>query len=129
MSDIASEFADYLAEAGFGTVGQNIFIGAIRPDSEGLFIERIGGVLNNYVPMEQTTLDLYAYFESAETAITTLENIKRHIHRMHTVDRTGAFIYTILLLGDIEDVSRDMEYRKIVKVTLQIHHRDTALIS
>jgi len=35
----------------------------------------------------------------------------------------------MLVIGDVEDVDRDLEYAKVFKITVQVNHRDLALIS
>jgi hypothetical protein len=127
--DIAYKVAMYLDDANFGTLGTDIFVGQIPTGTNGVYVLRSGGQLNNYVPIEETVLDIYVKDNKAEDAVTLLENIKRYIHRMHTTTLSGAYIYTFLVMGDIEDVQRDMEYAKIFKITLQVIHRDTSLIS
>ena len=48
---------------------------------------------------------------------------------MHSTDDELTYVYTFLVLGDIEDVARDIEYAKVFKITLQVVHRDKSLIS
>jgi hypothetical protein len=127
--DIALELANYLENANYGTVGTNIFAGQIPDETNGIYIVRTGGLPNNYVPIEETVLDIYVKSSSANDCITTLESIKRFIHRMHTTEINDAYIYTFLVLSDVEDVQRDLEYVKIFKITLQVVYRDTGLIS
>ena len=62
-------------------------------------------------------------------AIEALENIKRYIHRMHSTEMNTSSVYTMLVIGDVEEVSRDLEYNKIYKLTVQLVYRDTSLIS
>jgi hypothetical protein len=127
--DIAYELAQYLDTANFGTIGTDIFVGHMPADTDGIYILRTGGTLNNYLPVEETVLDIYYVHTSAQTAVGALENIKRYIHRMHTTYTSDAFIFTMLALGDVEDVARDVEYKKIFKLTIQVVHRDTGVIS
>jgi hypothetical protein len=127
--DIANFVANYLADANFGTVGTDIFVGQIPNDINGIYVERIGGTLNNYVPIEESVVNVYAKNTSAAACILTLEKLKRHIHRMHSTDDELTYVYTFLVLGDIEDVARDIEYAKVFKITLQVVHRDKSLIS
>lgn len=127
--DIALEVANYLDNANFGTVGTDIFVGQIPTGTDGVYVVRSGGIPNNYVPIEETVLDIYVKDTKSSRAITTLEDIKRFIHRMHTTIINDAYVYSFLVIGDIEDVQRDQEYAKIYKITLQVIHRDTGLIS
>lgn len=64
-----------------------------------------------------------------QSAIDLIEGIKRAIHRMHTTEIGTAYVYTFLVLGDIETVERDLEYTKIFKLTIQAVHRATGVIS
>ena len=127
--DIAYEVTTYLASNGFGTLNTSIFVGQIPENTNGIWVERAGGQLNNYVPIEEAVVDIYIKNTKAATCITTLENVKRFIHRMHTTQVNNAYIYTFLVIGDIEVVQRDLEYAKIFKLTVQVVHRDTGLIS
>ena len=129
MSDIANEVAQYLDDGGFGTLGTDIFVSQIPANTNGIYVSRLGGELNNYVPIEETVVDIYVKNTSASTAVTTIESIKRYIHRMHSTETANNYVYTFLVIGDVDIISRDIEYAKIVKITVQVVHRDTSLIS
>jgi len=129
MIDVALTVGTYLDNANFGTVGTDIFIGQIPATQDGIYIMRAGGQLNNYVPIEESVVDIYVKNTTSQQAIQTLEQIKRYIHRMHSTTIGNDYIYTFLVLGDIEDVQRDLELAKIYKITLQVVHRDEAVIS
>jgi len=129
MTDVALTVGTYLSNAGYGTVGTDIFIGQIPASQNGIYILRSGGQLNNYVPIEETVVDIYVKDTSSSDAISTLESIKRYIHRMHNTTVATDYVYTFLVIGDVEDVQRDLELAKIYKITLQVVHRDTGLIS
>lgn len=128
-SDILSEFADMIALAGFGIVGTDIFIGQLPAETNGIYLSRLAGSLSNYLPMEETIVDAYVQNISSQTAIQTMESIKRTFHRHLETQRGNHVIYSILALSDIEDLGRDRDYGKMYKVTFQILHRSTALIS
>lgn len=127
--DIAYQVADYLADNGFGTIGTSIFIGEIPANANGLYIIRTGGLLNNYVPIEETILSIYCKDTQALDCITLLENVKRNIHRKSSTTLDGAFVFTFLVLGDIEDIQRDTSYDKVFKITVQVVHRSLGVIS
>ncbi len=129
MIDVALTVGTYLDNAGFGTVGTDIFIGQIPATQDGIYVLRAGGQMNNYVPIEESVVDIYVKNTTSQQAIQTLEQIKRYIHRMHSTTIGNDYIYTFLVLGDIEDVQRDLELAKIYKITLQVVHRDEAVIS
>jgi hypothetical protein len=127
--DIANVVATYLADNGFGVLGTSIFVGYLPENTAGIYIDRIGGQLNNYVPIEESVLNIYVKNTSGSQAVGTLESIKNFIHRMHSTEKGGAYIYTFLVLGDIEDVARDLEYGKIYKMSLQVTFTNTGIIS
>lgn len=129
LMDIAYEMAQYLDDAGFGTLGTDIFVGQIPAEQDGIYIVRASGALNTYVPIESTLLDIYIKDTSASTAITNLESIKRYVHRMYDTQTANSNIYSILVLGDVDDVSRDLEYNKVFKISVQVMCRDNNLIS
>lgn len=128
--DIVSELIDYTVIA-FPDyeAGTNIFDGQILNSTEGIYLIRSGGSFNNYLPVETTYINVYSKYSSAETAITNLEELKRYYHRMHSAGTENAVIYSMLVVGDIDDVSRDDEGYKIFKFTLEVMHRSTDLIS
>ena len=127
--DIAFEVATWLQRMGFGTVGTSIHVGYLPDSSNAISVMNAGGSPNNYVPIENSFVDIYVKNTSASTGIETINNIKRAIHRMHTTEVNDAYIYTFLVVGDVEDVERDLEYAKIFKITVQVIHRDTDIIS
>lgn len=127
--EIGLALANYLDTSGFGTLGTDIFVSQIPDGVNGIWVERVGGLQNNYVPMQEAVVNIYAKNTSAADAITLLENIKDHIHRMHTTTAGDNFIYTMLVLGNVEDVSRDLEYAKIVKLTVQLVYKNNGIIS
>lgn len=129
MIDVALTVGTYLDNANFGTIGTDIFIGQIPATQDGIYIMRAGGQMNNYIPIEESVVDIYVKNTTSQQAIQTLEQIKRYIHRMHSTTVGNDYIYTFLVLGDIEDVQRDLELAKIYKITLQVVHRDEAVIS
>lgn len=127
--DIANEVAQYIANAGFGTYGTDIFVAQIPSDTNGIYVSPSGGIPNDYVPIEQSFVDIYVKNTSSSTAATTINQIKRFIHRMHNTEINNAYIYTLLVIGDVEDVERDLEYGKLYKITVEVVNRDTTLIS
>lgn len=129
MSDIAYELAQYLDDADFGTLGTDIYVGQMPPATNGIFVQRIGGQLNNYVPIEESAVNVYAINTSSSSAITSLESIKRFIHRMHSTNTANTKVYTFLVIGDIEDLSRDENSEKVYKLTIQAVYKDAGIIS
>ena len=127
--DIAYDVAKYLADNGFGTLGTSIFAGQIPNGTNGIWVTRIGGVLNNYVPIEEAAVNVYIKNTSGQTCVQTLENIKKFIHRMHSTTTANASVYTFLVIGDVEDLARDLEYEKVYKLTLQVVYRKSSIIS
>jgi hypothetical protein len=127
--DIANTVATYLQSAGFGTIGSDLFVGYIPDDTNGVWVERIGGTLNYYVPLEESIVNIYVKDTRANEAVDKIEDIKRYIHRMYSVDSTTSYIYTLLVIGDVEDIARDLEYAKVYKITVQVLFRDKTLIS
>lgn len=127
--NIANELANYLADNGFGTLGTDIFVDQIPDNQNGIYTMNGSGELNNYVPISNTLVDIYIKNTSASSAVSIASQIRNFIHRMHTTETDNAFIYSILVIGDIEAVERDQEYAKIYKLSVQLINRDTSLIS
>jgi len=127
--DIAYQIGLYLQNAGFGTLGTSIFIGDIPQETEGFCVVRSGGDAEFYLPIETSLLDIYCYDHSSASAVQSLEEVKRFVHRMYDTNTASAKIYSILLVQDITDISRDAEAKKIYKISVQVKHRATTLIS
>lgn len=127
--DIVEEFANYLQSSGFGTVGTDIFIGQIPDSTNGIFLVAGGGQMGKYVPINETVIQIYVKNTSGSECIDTLNQIKNFIHRMHSTGTSLAEFYSILVIGDVEDVARDLEYAKVYKITVQLINRDKSLIS
>jgi hypothetical protein len=127
--DIAYEVGKYLADGGFGTLGTDIFIDQIPSDKNGIYVSIIGGSMNKYLPIEEAALDIYVKDSSATDAVTTLSSINKRIHRMHNTITANSYIYSILAIGNIESLDRDLEYTKLFKITYSVKFRYTSLIS
>ena len=129
MNDVTLAFANYLQTAGFGTYGTNIFVGYIPENTDAIWLEQVGGNQNNYVPMQEAVINIYIKNTNASTAVDTLNQVKHYIHRMHSTTVSNNYIYTMLVLGNVEDITRDLEYAKIFKLTVQLTYRNTNVIS
>lgn len=126
---IDSDFADLLERLGLGTVGTDIFIGQLPAETNGIYIVRVAGTMNNYLPTQETVIDVYVQNISSSTAATKIENVKNALHRHLETEIGTSHIFSILALGDIEDFGRDQDYGKMYKITIQVIHRSTTLIS
>jgi hypothetical protein len=127
--DIAKQLAVYLQNAGYGTLGTSIFVGQIPASIDGLYVMRTSGTLNNYVPLETTIVDIFVKDQNSEQAITRIENIKRYIHRMHNTVSASSYIYSMLVISDVETIERTDDYQKIYKISVEVMHRALSLIS
>lgn len=127
--DIAKEIATYLQNAGFGTVGTDIFIGQIPATTNGVYVMRATGTMQNYLPIENALVDIYVKNTSSEQSVIKIENIKRYVHRMHNTITQNAYIYSILGVGDVEVIERTDDYQKVYKITVEVTHRSLGLIS
>ena len=128
-NSVAYAVAKYLADSGFGTLGTDIHVGYLPDNAAGVAVVYAGGQPHKYVPIDETVCDIYSKNTNAEEAEDKLVAIKNFIHRMHSTDMEGHFAYSILAIGDIEDVQRDQEYSKVYKLTIQLINRNTSLIS
>ena len=127
--DIVSEVAQYIANAGYGVLGTDIFAGQIPADTNGIWVEYSGAGYNNYLPLTTSIVDVYIKNTSASDAVTTINSIKNYLHRMYSTTLDNAYIYSILVIGGVESVQRDAQYAKVFKISLSIINRDTTIIS
>jgi uncharacterized protein related to proFAR isomerase len=127
--DIAYEVAQYLDNANFGTLGTDIFVEQIPDNINGIWVVRASGTPQKYIPIENTIVDVYVKDTNSSDAIALIENVKRYIHRMHNTTTTNGYIYSMIVIGDVEAIQRDLEYAKIYKITVMILNRASNLIS
>lgn len=126
---ILQALASMLESDGYGTRGTNIFIGQLPAEKNGIYLMLLGGTMFNYSPLEETVVDVYVQDISSEQALSRVQSIKHSYHRHLATEREDEYIHTILALSDAEDMGRDLDYGKIYKITLQLTHRSTNLIS
>lgn len=127
--DVLDTVANKIEALGYGTVGTDIFIGQLPADTDGIYLVRTGGTMNNYIPIEETIFTVYVNYASSQTAIQKLESIKRDLHRTLESGDDNSQIYAILAMGDIEDLGREIDFGKVYLQTFTIKHRAKALIS
>jgi hypothetical protein len=127
---IARELARLIEDSFSYTFGSNLFIDNVPIGvTNALYIDHLGGISNNYLPTGIAVLDIISRNVSAETAIDNLNEIKNHFVRMYSTETSNAYIYSILLVSDIENVGRDLESMAEYKITVEVNHRDKLLIS
>lgn len=127
--DVAEQIAQYLASSGFGVFSADVFVGQLPEADNCIAVIRSGGELAEYLPIEKSLIDIYVKNTSSLSAITLLENIKRQIHRMHSWESGSIYIYSMLVVSDVEDLTRDNQLAKVYKITIQVLHRAKILIS
>ncbi len=128
--DIGYELARLIAANFSYTIGTDMFVGTMPTGTDnGIFILRSGGTPHKYLPTNKTVMDVYFKDTSAQNAITSIEALKNWMHRMHTTETSEAYIYSILVLSDIEDMGRTLESEQLYKFTVEVCHRDLDLIS
>lgn len=129
MSDVANSMAKYLSDNGFGTLGTDIHVGYMPDNDSAIAVMRSGGIPHKYTPIVDTIVDIYVKNTSGTEAMSKIESIKNFVHRMHNTELENDYMYSMLVIGDVEDIQRDPEYSKVFKITVQLLHRDSALIS
>jgi len=127
--DTTYELAVYLANNGFGTLGQDIFVNQIPAQTKGIYISHVGGNLALYTPMQDSVVNIYVKDTSASNGASTISSIKNFVHRMVATETANSYIYSMLVVGDVENVNRDMDGNAIYKITVTIKCKDNSLIS
>ena len=64
-----------------------------------------------------------------QQTVNQLNKLKREIHRTTNITINNVYIFSLLAISDIDNISRDTEYSKVYKLSLMVICRDTALIS
>jgi hypothetical protein len=129
MIDLAKDIATLLSNSGLGTLGSDLFIDNMPDDKNGLYIVHAGGELDKYTPMQTTIFDIYAKYQQAQTAVNKLESVLSLIHRMHSVNLSNTYLFSILGIGSVEVVDILDNNDKIYKITISVINRNKLNIS
>lgn len=128
ISDVAAE----IAHDGLGTLGQNIFINDIPATSENAIMVMASNseAPDSYLDTQYLSVDVWVRNTSSAQAYSLLQSVFVLFHRRanYTLG-TDWYIYFSHVMGNIEEMGRDAEDRKLAKLTLRFIYRNLSNIS
>ena len=117
------EICEYIAENStrfsFGSGDKNLKIGELERGKNGVFaIDSPAPEPDQQTPIEYFAIDFWSINAVSETAYQDLRNIFQLLHQAHHYDTSNWQIYFSHSLGSIEDNDRNIEGRKIYKLSV-----------
>ena len=129
---LVKEVSDFFQERGYGTVGTDIFRGELppsAPDNAILLVTAPSDAPDLYLETQYLTIDIWARNKSTQNAYDTLETIFKGMHRRANFDLTSYYVYFVHATGDIVDLEKDAQKRKLLKLSFRFIYRNKSLIS
>ena len=127
------EVCQYLADNSggrftFGSGTNNLKMGELTRGIDGVFAVQVSGVTPDLsTPIFTTQLDFWATNRNAATAYDDLQYIYQLFHQNISVTTTSYDTYFSYALGQIDDMDRDLEGRKIFKLSILFISRNTLI--
>lgn len=138
MSMLTRELAFWLQNRGYGVYttsdpsARNIFTGEMPYDSpaEGLLILEVPSPPpHQYVDTEYTVIDFWYRSPKTDRGHAKLEEIYELFHRQYNLTLGNWYIYFSRALGSIQDVDRDREFGKLLRLSVQFICRNLTHVS
>lgn len=128
---IIDEIATLLQQSGVGTVGTNIYIGQLPQDVEDaiMLLAVPSPEPDKYTGIEYQDFDIWARFKTTDDAYNKLHEIFLLLDRRDAYTLPSYEVYFIHALGRIEDLDRDIEQRKLLKLSFRAIYRNLDLVS
>lgn len=130
-SDFISQLATYFQTRGLGTVGTDIFIGVLPLETENAIylLASPSSPPHLYVDTLHYTVDVWARYNAYEDGREILQRVMNTFHRRANYDLTDFHIYFSHMVGNIEDMDRDPESGKLLKIGLNFIYRNSNEVS
>jgi hypothetical protein len=121
-----SELADLLNDANIGlTVGTNLFVGELGQEFENavVMVTTPSARPDNELDTEYQVIDFYSRYSNSEAGYNMLREIYDYLHRATHYELANYNVYLSEALGQIDDLDRDAQKRKIWKLSINfIYH-------
>lgn len=114
------EIIDYIEDETDLVVNTNLLIGEIQREKNAVYaVQAPGEEPNKYVPTESLIIDFWSVDPDSEIAYDRLREIKNLLHRRSHYLTSSYRIDFSNALGNIEDMDRDGENRKMWRLTMR----------
>lgn len=128
---ILLELVEWLEEQGIGKVGTNIFIGEFPKSVEDAIIVMSvpSTEPDKYTGVEYQTIEIWSRYKNDQAGWEKLNQVYSFLHRNYVLYLPNYQVYNISALSRIEDFDRDIEQRKMWKLSFELTYRNLDLIS
>lgn len=129
---LARELAQYVVDHLGGTLGTTILIGEMPTGSEDvtMLFNAASPAPDNELAVEEQRIDFWVRFGNSKTGYDRLRDIYQLFHRNNNWTLgTTHYIYEAEATGQIEDMDRDLEKRKIWKLGMTFVYRELIDVS
>jgi hypothetical protein len=126
---LSEEIANYLAANGIGTVSEDIFVGhfTVDPDSCTMIFGAGAAEQEKYLDTQYTVVDVWTRSQSSKTKEGELRlyTIYQLLHQMQNYPIGDNFyVYFAYATSQVQDMDRDNQQRKLLKITFRFMYRD-----
>lgn len=119
VNEICKYIADNLADFTFGSGSSNLMVGELIRGQEGAFAkEQPSPELDSYVPIEEHVIDFWVVNKKSDVAFDQILQIKNLLHQAIEYDTNSYHIYFSKAMSQPNDMDRDGEGRKMVKLSV-----------
>lgn len=122
---ILKDIAEKLEDEGIGTVGTDVFIGELPKNVENgiMLVSSLSSEQDKYVDIREAYIDIWVRNKSSEDAIAKLESIIDVLQRSANWQGDSNFVYFGSMMSDVEDLDRDIQDRKLLRLSMRFIYR------
>lgn len=130
-ADFINNLVAFMVERNLGVPNVSLYIGMLPTDASNAMFVVAGpsGAPNKYVDTLYYGVDVWARYNNYDDARNALQQVVNCFHRRANYDITDFHIYFSHMVSNIEDMDRDPEAGKLLKVGLNFIYRNTNVVS
>lgn len=131
MSLLLHQIAEMLEDHGLGTVGTDIKVGEVPADPANVLwlVPSVSFDPDMYLVTQDLAFEIWGRNQSTKTGQDKMDSVVRFLHRQHHLTLGDYYVYLILATGNVEDLDRDTERRKLHKVNFRAIYWDMRTVS
>jgi hypothetical protein len=124
--NIIYEIAAYIAAAGYGTLGVDVFIGSFPDELENgiMVVSTSSGDNRKDYPVYETNFEVWTRNKTVTNGYDKAKNVFNLLHNKENINTTNAHIFFIHAPNGVESIGRDINGRALHKVLVNITYRD-----
>lgn len=122
---IIEDISQLLEDEGLGTQASDLFVGDITARTEnGLYLLNAPSIEPNpALEIYEQVIDFWTRFKTTKAGYAKLEAVQSALHQRANYELDNYHVYFSHSLGAIEDMDRDIERRKLWKLSIRFKYR------